>query len=539
MTVFAPSHELTELDPTKRVRYSLGMIVGDDELRQDQRYLMARDERHQRALHGWGVASGLELVLEDEGHLEVHPGAAIDGTGRWICIDVTQCADLLPWLTAHVDELPARPATVPVWVTLCYDECAADPIPVPSGPCRSLESSVQPSRVKDAFRLELSLEEPSVRGDLDEFPETTVMATLLDEDSELDDKRAALSDFVTSRGDPGGFADRCLDPIDPGCVPLGRIDVPLVDVDGALALESDSDQDWVTFDDRPLVLSTQFLQEWLLRVEGGGSVVVPVEPTPPFPLDELTDVHAPSARAGNVIVGTVADADVGTGVSTDAPPPNPRWEERRLQLDLLADVAIPAGFGSSPADTGLVLKYDGNVWRPQVDLVGDTGQTPEHPPHVLSREASYAIVAGGVIELAFNEDGLLEDISQLTRYGRLEAELVKAEAIGALLLLRFPGYDEAFGAFPRLEGRQFVVKLTPEADSALIRTQVVECSEKGIFVFVGAPRTRDTEEFREFVSDVVEPDERPAALHVEISAFDDRENGNLTLRAVPELTEGA
>ena len=62
MTVFAPSHELTELDPTKRVRYSLGMIVGDDELRQDQRYLTARDDRHQRALHGWGVVSGLELV---------------------------------------------------------------------------------------------------------------------------------------------------------------------------------------------------------------------------------------------------------------------------------------------------------------------------------------------------------------------------------------------------------------------------------------------------------------------------------------------
>src|SRR5687767_14342692 len=106
MTVFAPSHELTELDATKRVRYSLGMIVGDDELRQDQRYLTARDDRHQRALHGWGVVSGLELVVEDGGHLEVHPGAAVDGTGRWICIDVTQCADLLPWLAAR-DDLPA------------------------------------------------------------------------------------------------------------------------------------------------------------------------------------------------------------------------------------------------------------------------------------------------------------------------------------------------------------------------------------------------------------------------------------------------
>ena len=227
MTVFAPSHELTELDPTKRVRYSLGMIVGDDELRQDQRYLTARDDRHQRALHGWGVVSGLELVVEDGGHLEVHPGAAVDGTGRWICIDVTQCADLLPWLAAR-DDLPAMPATVTVWVTLCYDECATDLVPVPSGPCRTLDNSVQASRVKDAFRLELSLEQPPLRGDLDEFPEADVMTKLLKKDAKLEDKREALSDFVTSRGDPGGFANRCLDPVDPGCVILGRVEVPLV-----------------------------------------------------------------------------------------------------------------------------------------------------------------------------------------------------------------------------------------------------------------------------------------------------------------------
>ena len=539
MTVFAPSHELSELDPIKRVRYSLGMIVGDDELRQDQRYLMARDDRHQRALHGWGVVSGLELVLEDDGHLEVHPGAAIDGTGRWIGIDVTQCADLLPWLTSRIDDLPPRPETVTVWVLLCYDECAADPIPVPSGPCRTLDASVQPSRVKDSFRLELTLDEPPVRGDLAEFPEAAVMAALLEEDATLEDKRAALSEFVTSRGDPDGFANRWLDPLDPGCVVLGRVEVPLVDDGGALAFGDDLDEDSVSFADRPLVLSTQFIQEWLLRVEGGGTVVVQPDPTPvPFPLDRLTDVDAPSARAGNVIVGTVADADVGTNVGTDAPPPNPRWQERRLDLNLLADVQIPANFGSSPADTGLVLKYDGAVWRPQVDIVGTTGPAPEHEPHVKSRPAAYAIVAGGVVELEFNEDGFLENLTQRTMYGALKVAMIERQPIGALLSLHFPGYVEALDAFRHLEGRQFVVKLTPEADGALIRTQVVRLTEESIVVFVGRPRDRTNDEFRELViAGLGRDDLNHSALHVEISVFDDRDNGGLSLRAVPELLQ--
>ncbi|WP_110240087.1 hypothetical protein [Nocardioides gilvus] len=536
MTVFAPSHEMSELDPDKRVRYSLGMIVGDDELRQDQRYLMARDERHQRALHGWGVVAGLELVIADEAHVEVHPGAALDAQGRWIGIDVTQCADLLPWLAAHREELPALPADVPVWITLCYDECATDLIPVPSGPCRTLDNSVQPSRVKDSFQLGFTLEEPPVRGDLDEFPEAGVMTVLLDEDADLATKRSALSDFVSSRGDPGGFANPTLDALEPGCVVLGRVDVPLAVVEEELVLGSDVEASWLTFSDRPLVLSTQFIQEWLLRVEGGGTVVIPPDPDPFFTLDELTDVNAPTAREGNVVIGTVRPDEVGTGIGTDAPPPNPRWEERLLNLDLLADVQIPANFGATSSDIGLVLKFDGRVWRPQTDDVGTV--TPEIQPHVRCRPTPYAIVAGGVLDLHLNSDGFLEEVTQRTRYGGLEAEILARGRVGSLLHLRFHGYRETREAFRELFGRQFVVKLTPEAGGALLRTQVVHMGDEGVVVFVGQLLERDVEEYRNMVVEHLGDDVLAiSALHVEISAFDDREAGNETLDKVPQLTE--
>src|SRR5690606_30397955 len=195
------------------------------------------------------------------------------------------------------------------------------------------------------------------------------------------------------------------------------------------------------------------------------------------------DVNAPTASAGNVVVGTVRPREVGTGVGSDAPLPRARWEERLLNLDLLADVQIPNNFGATRADVGLVLKFDGRVWRPQADEVGTV--TPETQPHVRCRPTPYAIVAGGVLDLRLNSDGFLEEISQRTRYGGLEAKILTQNGAGSLLELRFAGYREAREVFGELSGRQFVVKLTPEAGGALLRTQVVHLGEDSIVVFVG------------------------------------------------------
>ena len=54
-------HRALEAEPAERAALLADACGDDDELRQDQRYLMARDDRHQRALHGWGVVSGLDL----------------------------------------------------------------------------------------------------------------------------------------------------------------------------------------------------------------------------------------------------------------------------------------------------------------------------------------------------------------------------------------------------------------------------------------------------------------------------------------------
>ena len=148
-----------------------------------------------------------------------------------------------------------------------------------------------------------------------------------------------------------------------------------------------------------------------------------------------------------------------------------------------------------------------------------------------------------MIELEFNEDGFLEDgansVRQITRYGGLTAKRLEAQRIGGLLLLQFRGYDEARARFQKLQGRQFVVKLTGESDAGLVRTQVVQLNDEGIVVFVGRPRTDESDEFKELVATQFGRDFKTTALHVEISAFDDPEVENFTVSKVLSLTEDA
>ena len=64
-------------DPSKRVRYSTGLVLGVDEFTQDQAYFMERDRLLTRALHGYGIVQGLRAHLdssEDLLQVRVEPG---------------------------------------------------------------------------------------------------------------------------------------------------------------------------------------------------------------------------------------------------------------------------------------------------------------------------------------------------------------------------------------------------------------------------------------------------------------------------------
>ncbi|HYY97609.1 MAG TPA: hypothetical protein VE642_03410, partial [Pyrinomonadaceae bacterium] len=116
MSPFVPratASTLAEPDPTKHVKYTLGMVLGVDDFTQEFAYLSGRDQWLARDLLGYGTASGLrvDVDVEVEGgspQVLVTPGVALSPRGQLIRVAPAQCADLDAWVTSHREELARR-----------------------------------------------------------------------------------------------------------------------------------------------------------------------------------------------------------------------------------------------------------------------------------------------------------------------------------------------------------------------------------------------------------------------------------------------
>lgn len=156
------------LDPSKRVNYIHGLVLGVDEFKQEECYLLEKDRLHNRSLHGYGTVCGLAITQEDKDagiEIKVSPGMAISPAGQVIQVPRTQCATLDEWLASHGTEISdyldsASAGSVTLYLMLCYRECETDLVPIPTGPCQSLEETSAASRIADNFSLSFELEEP-------------------------------------------------------------------------------------------------------------------------------------------------------------------------------------------------------------------------------------------------------------------------------------------------------------------------------------------------------------------------------------------
>lgn len=505
MSTFTTASDLANLDPRKRTGYSIGMVVGADELSQDQRYLTNRDERHQRALHGWGVVSGLGVQFGDDNELQVLPGTAIDAVGRLICIDTTQCADVLSWVNAQ-EEVTLSGDALDVWVSLCWAECETDLLPIASGPCKSLEDSLAASRVADSYELQLSLTEPPTRGELEEIAASgtgsnNVINRLTRDGASLTAKRNALERFVLGRGDPAGFANRCLDPVDNGCVPLARVRLRLSEGEGGFVFAAPQENNQVTTNIRPVVVSTALLQQWLLNITAGGDSPGPPEPEIPA-LEELTNVDVDGAARNSIVVRS--NRGIGSASA---------WEDAVLELDLLQDVNVAGVSGSD-----MVLGFDSGSgqWRPRT-----LPAIPDPPPavdgaFVSRRPDPYAIVAAGLVSLPASRTARRWSLSRANSYGGLE--LVESDQL--IGVLRFDGYEELL----RRDDAVMIVKLTAQAPTPT-NAQVIGMTPDGIIIGLHDVEQTDgnaftSSQWRETVAGIgLEFPETVPRLHIEVSAF--------------------
>jgi hypothetical protein len=175
-----------------RVFYELGVMLDKDDFRAEQTYHRGRLARALAFLHGSGTAAGLLVRVPDPDggaptspasvaveEVHVAPGIAVDAVGRLIEVPSEHCVRLQKWLDAQGDgavtgaPVDAHAAfdrvrqafhpTVPggssgslvIDVLLRFAACDRGKTPAfATGPFDALDA-VQPSRIRDAFELQL------------------------------------------------------------------------------------------------------------------------------------------------------------------------------------------------------------------------------------------------------------------------------------------------------------------------------------------------------------------------------------------------
>ena len=153
------------LDPSRRVNYTTGLVLGVDEFQQEQYYFIEKNRWHNRFLHGYGTISGLQVRTADTGggglEVRVSAGAALNPQGQQICVPSEMCARLDTWIQTNKAALGATfgspPDVVSLCLVLCARECQTDTVPIPGEPCRTQADSMAASRIADSFEMLLCL----------------------------------------------------------------------------------------------------------------------------------------------------------------------------------------------------------------------------------------------------------------------------------------------------------------------------------------------------------------------------------------------
>lgn len=162
-------------DPSRHVNFTTGMVLGVDDYRQEFAYHAARDKWIVREFLGYGTLSGLAVSLESDAsgpRIRVTPGAAAAPSGQLICVGREQCGGINAWLArADVAEklrtltdgtLDPDHATLSLFLTLRYVDCAVAEVPIPGEPCRSDEALMAPSRIADDYLLRFDFDPPAM-----------------------------------------------------------------------------------------------------------------------------------------------------------------------------------------------------------------------------------------------------------------------------------------------------------------------------------------------------------------------------------------
>ena len=80
--------------PVKRLNYFKHQFLEEQDFKDEQLYHLESRRRHNRLLHSWGVAAGLEVRRKGDHEVVIDPGTAYDKDGREIVLEAPKTHDV-------------------------------------------------------------------------------------------------------------------------------------------------------------------------------------------------------------------------------------------------------------------------------------------------------------------------------------------------------------------------------------------------------------------------------------------------------------
>ena len=144
-------------DALQRVNYFSDMLLGVDDFQVEQNYFRTRLNRHNRLLHGSGIADGLAVTVEDGTNgangpngpqVTIAPGFALDRHGNEIWVDKPATLTL-----------PEQGAALFVQVSYAEQPCGLTPLADGNPPeVTAGESTSRTTRIAETFSAALAVE---------------------------------------------------------------------------------------------------------------------------------------------------------------------------------------------------------------------------------------------------------------------------------------------------------------------------------------------------------------------------------------------
>jgi len=144
------------VNPFVALRVAYGMLLGEDDFRTLMGNPRGKAMLHAAWLHGSGVVWGHPVQVDGVWNLRIGPGLAIDGLGRELLCEVTECWDVRPLVEAAAksdDGCSTR--TVHACLVVEFDCCQSSPVPTLADPCDVTRRNDDYSRIVERVRFEL------------------------------------------------------------------------------------------------------------------------------------------------------------------------------------------------------------------------------------------------------------------------------------------------------------------------------------------------------------------------------------------------